>query len=120
MRDLGEKGFVEWLYCKKREGSGEVKARIMIVDDAAFMRAILKDILIELDYEIVAEGSNGQEAVNMYKRIKPDLVTMDITMPEIRGGSLIISKKQLAPKVAFTTFVTAAFLVPYSSSVLIF
>lgn len=62
-----------------------MKARIMIVDDAAFMRAILKDILIHLDYEVVAEGSNGQEAVNMYKWTKPDLVTMDITMPEMNG-----------------------------------
>ncbi|WP_340004077.1 response regulator [Paenibacillus sp. FSL K6-0276] len=98
MRDLEEKGFIEWIYCKKREGSGEVEARIMIVDDAAFMRAILKDILIELDYEFVAEGSNGQEVVNMYKRIKPDLVTMDTTMPEIRGLSPNNSQKSSWPQ----------------------
>ncbi|GGA01925.1 response regulator [Paenibacillus marchantiophytorum] len=59
--------------------------RIIIVDDAAFMRAILKDVLISLGYEVAGEASNGQEAVQLYKRIKPDLVTMDITMPEMDG-----------------------------------
>ncbi|WP_205516210.1 response regulator [Paenibacillus sp. SYP-B3998] len=62
-----------------------VKAKIMIVDDAAFMRAMLKDILTTLDYEVVAEGSSGLEAVHLYRRLKPDLVTMDITMPEMDG-----------------------------------
>ncbi|NEW04715.1 response regulator [Paenibacillus sp. SYP-B3998] len=62
-----------------------MKAKIMIVDDAAFMRAMLKDILTTLDYEVVAEGSSGLEAVHLYRRLKPDLVTMDITMPEMDG-----------------------------------
>ncbi|TXK77839.1 response regulator [Paenibacillus sp. N3.4] len=62
-----------------------MKAKIMIVDDGAFIRAMMKDILLNLQYEIVAEGSNGLEAVHLYKRFKPDLVTMDITMPEMDG-----------------------------------
>ncbi|OCT11172.1 two-component system response regulator [Paenibacillus pectinilyticus] len=59
--------------------------RIIIVDDAAFMRALLKDHLISLGHEIVAEGRNGHEGVHLYKQYKPDLVTMDITMPELDG-----------------------------------
>lgn len=58
---------------------------ILIVDDAAFMRTLLKDILIKNGYNIVGEGANGQEAVAKYKELQPDLVTMDITMPEVDG-----------------------------------
>ncbi len=54
--------------------------RIMIVDDAAFMRMMLKDILVKNGYEVVAEAANGKEAVLKYEETKPDLVTMDITM----------------------------------------
>ncbi|WP_248928814.1 response regulator [Paenibacillus hamazuiensis] len=60
-------------------------ARIMVVDDAAFMRAMLKTMLTEEGHEVVAEASNGLEAVQMYASAKPDLVTMDITMPELDG-----------------------------------
>lgn len=63
--------------------------KIMIVDDAAFMRALLKDYMISLGHEIVAEGSNGYEAILLYKRYKPDVVTMDITMPEMDGISAL-------------------------------
>ena len=59
--------------------------RIMIVDDAAFMRMMLKDILTKNGYEVVAEASNGHEAVLKYEETRPDLVTMDITMPEMDG-----------------------------------
>lgn len=62
-----------------------MKTRILIVDDAAFMRAMLKDIFVNMNYEVVAEGKNGLEAVHLYKRYKPDLVTLDITMPEMDG-----------------------------------
>lgn len=59
--------------------------KVLIVDDAAFMRMMLKDILIKNGYEIAGEVSNGVEAVSMYKEAKPDIVTMDITMPEMDG-----------------------------------
>lgn len=59
--------------------------RIMIVDDAAFMRMMIKDILTKNGYEVVGEAENGQVAVEKYKDLKPDLVTMDITMPEMDG-----------------------------------
>lgn len=62
-----------------------ILARIMVVDDAAFMRAMLKNMLIEFGHDVVAEATNGDEAVYLYKQTKPDLVTMDITMPEKDG-----------------------------------
>ncbi|GFZ82338.1 response regulator [Paenibacillus marchantiophytorum] len=60
-------------------------ASILVVDDAAFLRMMLKLILIEAGHEVVAEASNGLEAMTIYKQVKPDLVTMDITMPEMDG-----------------------------------
>lgn len=60
-------------------------AKILIVDDAAFMRMMLKDILTKNGFEVVGEASNGLEAVEMYKTLSPDLVTMDITMPQCDG-----------------------------------
>ncbi len=59
--------------------------RVLIVDDAVFMRMKLKDILEKNGYEVVAEAQNGIEAIEKYKAEKPDLVTMDITMPELDG-----------------------------------
>lgn len=59
--------------------------RVMIVDDAVFMRMMLKDILEKNGFEIVAEAANGIEAVEGYKKHTPDLVTMDVTMPEMDG-----------------------------------
>lgn len=58
---------------------------ILIVDDAAFMRMKLKDILEKNDYNVVGEAENGAEAVSLYQELNPDLVTMDITMPEMDG-----------------------------------
>ena len=57
----------------------------MIVDDAAFMRATLKDVLVKGGYEVVCEAVNGKDAVDKYKIHNPDIVTMDITMPEMDG-----------------------------------
>ncbi|PAE26850.1 MULTISPECIES: response regulator [Bacillaceae] len=60
-------------------------ARILIVDDAKFMRVTLSSILKKADHEIVGEGENGKEAVDLFANLKPDLVMMDITMPEMSG-----------------------------------
>lgn len=57
---------------------------ILVVDDAAFMRMMIKDILVKEGY-IIHEAVNGMDAVEKYGKIKPDLVTMDITMPEMNG-----------------------------------
>ena len=58
---------------------------ILIVDDAAFMRMMIKDILEKNGFNIVGEASNGAQAVDLYKKQKPDVVTMDITMPKFDG-----------------------------------
>ena len=58
---------------------------ILICDDAAFMRMMIKDILVKNGYNIAAEAENGIKAVEKYNETKPDLVLMDITMPEMDG-----------------------------------
>ncbi len=58
---------------------------ILIVDDAAFMRMMIKDILSKNGYEVVGEAENGAKAIERYKELNPDLVIMDITMPEVDG-----------------------------------
>lgn len=62
-----------------------MKKRVLIVDDATFMRIKLKDILEKNNYEVVGEADNGLEAIEKYKEVNPDIVTMDITMPEMDG-----------------------------------
>ncbi|MDP4179474.1 MAG: response regulator [Bacillota bacterium] len=59
--------------------------KILIVDDAAFMRMMIKDILSKNGYEIAGEAENGARAIEKYKELAPDLVIMDITMPEVDG-----------------------------------
>ncbi len=59
--------------------------RVLIVDDANFMRMIVKDTLTPYGFEICGEAANGNEAVKLYQELKPDLVTMDITMKEKDG-----------------------------------
>ena len=58
---------------------------ILICNDAAFMRMMIKDILTKNGYNIVGEAENGAKAVEKYAELKPDLVLMDITMPEMDG-----------------------------------
>ncbi|WP_019152667.1 response regulator [Robertmurraya massiliosenegalensis] len=60
-------------------------ARILIVDDAKFMRLTLSNILTKANHEVVGEGENGRDAVVLYRELNPDLVTLDITMPEMSG-----------------------------------
>ncbi|MDQ0190547.1 response regulator [Alicyclobacillus cycloheptanicus] len=59
--------------------------RVLIVDDAAFMRMMIKDILVRHGYEVVGEAADGVQAVEKYQELRPDVVTMDITMPEMDG-----------------------------------
>jgi two-component system, chemotaxis family, chemotaxis protein CheY len=62
-----------------------VKLRVLIVDDAIFMRKMISDILVENGMEIVGEADTGAKAVEKYAELRPDLVTMDIIMPEMNG-----------------------------------
>ena len=60
-------------------------AKVLIVDDAAFMRISIKNSLTKNGYEVVGEAENGKIGVEKYKELSPDIVTMDITMPELNG-----------------------------------
>ncbi|GAF24297.1 MULTISPECIES: response regulator [Shouchella] len=71
--------------------------QILIVDDAAFMRMMLKDILEKNGYTVVAEANDGNEALEKYKETAPDLVTMDITMPDKDGISALKEIKEYDP-----------------------
>ncbi|MGB4006682.1 MAG: response regulator [Halanaerobiales bacterium] len=59
--------------------------KILVVDDSAFMRAILKNILVDAGYEVIGEAGDGKDAIEKYKELKPELVTMDVTMPDVNG-----------------------------------
>ncbi|MBC7345084.1 MAG: response regulator [Clostridia bacterium] len=71
---------------------------VLIVDDAAFMRMMIKDILVRNGYEVAGEAENGIMAVEMYKELKPDVVTMDITMPEMDGITAVREIKKQDPQ----------------------
>ena len=72
-------------------------ARVLIVDDAAFMRMMIKDILEKNGFEVVAEACNGIKAVEAYKKERPDVVTMDITMPDMDGIEAVKQIKEFDP-----------------------
>ncbi len=71
---------------------------ILIVDDAAFMRMMIKDILSKNGYTVAGEAENGVKAVEKYNEVKPDLVLMDITMPEKDGIQALKEIKAIDPK----------------------
>jgi len=72
-------------------------AKILVVDDAAFMRMQLTDILQKGGHEVVGHAENGQDAIEKYTQLKPDLVTMDITMPVMEGIDAVKGIKQFDP-----------------------
>lgn len=71
--------------------------RILIVDDAAFMRMMIRDILTKNGYEVVGEAQDGAQAIEKFKEVKPDLITMDITMPEMDGITALKEIKKIDP-----------------------
>jgi two-component system chemotaxis response regulator CheY len=72
-------------------------ARILVVDDAAFMRKMVTDALTKGGHEVIGEAGNGAEAVEQYQTLKPDLTTLDITMPEKDGLSALKDIMALDP-----------------------
>jgi len=62
-----------------------LQTRVLVVDDSSFMRSILKEIIQKDPYSCAGEACNGREAVEQYIKLRPDLVTMDIVMPEMDG-----------------------------------
>ncbi|CAM3703596.1 response regulator [Mesobacillus zeae] len=71
--------------------------KILVVDDAAFMRMMIKDILTKNGFEVVAEAADGAQAIEKYKEFQPDLVTMDITMPEMDGINSLKEIRKINP-----------------------
>jgi two-component system chemotaxis response regulator CheY len=72
-------------------------AKVLVVDDAKFMRMTLSNILNQAGHEVIGEGENGKEAVSLYRELKPDLVTLDITMPEMSGLEAVREIKKEFP-----------------------
>lgn len=71
--------------------------RVLIVDDAAFMRMSIKSMLANYDFEIVGEAENGLMAIDKYKELQPDIVTLDITMPVMDGLQALREIKKFDP-----------------------
>ncbi|MET1123830.1 MAG: response regulator [Archaeoglobaceae archaeon] len=71
--------------------------RVLVVDDTAFMRKLLKNILFSAGFDIVGEAENGKQAVELYRKLKPDIVTMDIVMPEMNGIEALKEIKKIDP-----------------------
>lgn len=75
------------------------KLTFVIVDDAVFMRTILKKMVEEVEnYEVIGEAGNGLEAVKLAERLQPDIMTLDITMPEVGGLEAIEDIIKVSPK----------------------
>lgn len=72
-------------------------ARILVVDDSAFMRMMLKDIIGKSGHEVAGEGEDGSEAVKKYIELRPDLVAMDIVMPNVTGIEAVRQIKESDP-----------------------
>lgn len=72
-------------------------ASVLIVDDAAFMRMTIRKMLEAHDYEIAGEAENGLDAIKKYIEFKPDVVLLDITMPEMNGVEALQNIKKLDP-----------------------
>jgi len=71
--------------------------RVLVVDDAAFMRMMIKDILRKGGYQVVGEAEDGIKAIEKYRELKPDLVTMDITMPDMDGITAVKEIRAIDP-----------------------
>jgi two-component system chemotaxis response regulator CheY len=87
--------------------------KILVVDDAAFMRIVLKDILKNLGYTNIIEASDGIMAIEQYKKFKPDLVTLDVNMPKMDGIQALKHIMSIDPKarVVMVTAVEQRFVV---------
>lgn len=72
--------------------------RVLLADDSFFVRTCLRKIIEEAGFEVVGEAGNGNEAVDFYTKTRPDVVTMDITMPEVNGLEAIKRIREIDPE----------------------
>lgn len=88
--------FVIRYYLEER-GGNIMSNGILIVDDAAFMRMMIKDVLTKNGFEVLGEAENGAKAIEKYKELQPNLTIMDITMPEVDGIQAVKEIKKMDP-----------------------
>lgn len=81
-------------------------ARLLVVDDAMIMRKLIRDVAVEAGWELAGEAANGADAVELYEKLRPDLVTMDLVMP-IMGGNEALRRIRAADPDARVVVVTA-------------
>ena len=79
---------------------GSAKKRILVVDDSAFLRNALHEILRKQGFDVVGTAENGLEAISKYRELKPDLVTLDIIMPQMNGLEALKLLRAVDPNVA--------------------
>ena len=72
--------------------------RVLIVDDAKFMRHMIKSILTDIGYEVIGEACDGEEACTMYQELTPDVVTLDVVMPKLGGIEALKQIRSADPK----------------------
>jgi two-component system chemotaxis response regulator CheY len=72
--------------------------KLLIVDDALIMRMRIREIAVQAGWEVIGEAANGTQAVEMYRNLKPDLVTLDIVMPEMDGVEALRRIREEAPQ----------------------
>lgn len=71
--------------------------KVLVIDDAAFMRMTIKIMLERSNYEVVGEAGDGKDGIKLYKDLKPDIVTLDITMPDMDGIAALKEIKKFDP-----------------------
>jgi two-component system chemotaxis response regulator CheY len=76
---------------------GVFVVKVMIVDDAAFMRLAIRRVLEKNEFEVVGEAPNGEVSVSLYAECRPDIVTMDITMPDMSGIEALKKIREMDP-----------------------
>lgn len=72
--------------------------KVLLVDDASFMRSKLKLLMNELGHEVIGEAGNGNQAIAQYAQLKPEVVLMDITMPDMSGLDALKEIRRIDPK----------------------
>ena len=87
----------QWSEQHSLEGA-QVNNTVLVCDDAVFMRTMISDILTQAGLEVIGEADSGAQAVEKYRQLKPDLVTMDIIMPEMGGIDAVKAITEFDPE----------------------